>query len=209
MENLRKHWFDYGGIIAIIILIFLIFSHKNQSIYQQLMWFNFATLCFHQIEEYRFPGTFPGMINKKLFKSNSPDRYPLNTNTALFINVCIGWLFYFLAAYFSEKAIWLGLSVILISLGNFIAHTFLFNIEGKTLYNAGMLTSWILFLPCIYLFFSIAISENLITTRDYWIGIPLGVVLNIVGILKMIDWLKNKNTPFVFEQRNLLKEDRK
>jgi hypothetical protein len=114
-----------------------------------------VTLFFHQLEEYRIAGTFPGMINHVMFHSEMPDRYPLNSNTALIVNVVIGWLFYFLAALLGEKAIWLGLAIILVSLGNFIAHTFPFNIKGKTLYNAGMITSWIFFVPCIYFFFRI------------------------------------------------------
>ena len=209
MDNLRKHWFDFGGILAVLTLVFIILNHKNQSDYEQLMWFNFASLCFHQFEEYRFPGTFPGMINKVVFKSKLPDRYPLNPNTSLIINMLIGWLLYLLAAYFAEKAIWLGIAAILISVGNLFAHTFLFNIKGRTFYNAGMLTTWLLFIPCIYFFFKITSSQNLILSNDYWIGIPIGILLNFVGVLKMIDWLKDKNTNYVFEQRNLLKEDRK
>lgn len=70
------------------------------------------------MEKYRIAGTFPGMINSVLFKSNMPDRYPLNTNTAFCINVLVGWLTYFLAAILAEKVLWLGITTRLISLGN-------------------------------------------------------------------------------------------
>ncbi|HEY5464022.1 MAG TPA: HXXEE domain-containing protein [Hanamia sp.] len=173
------------------------------------MWLSLASLFFHQLEEYRIAGTFPGMMNRVMFKSDLPDRYPLNTNTALLINVIVGWLFYFLAAFFGKKAIWLGIATIMVSLGNFIAHTFLFNIKGKTFYNAGMITSWIFFAPCVYFFFYIIYSENLITPSDYLIGIPLGVIFNVIGIFKLIDWLKDKNTTYIFGQRNLLPKDRR
>jgi hypothetical protein len=56
------------------------------------------------------------------------------------VNVLIGWSTYFLAAILGEKAIWLGIATILISPGNTIAHTFLFNIKGRMFYNAGLLT---------------------------------------------------------------------
>lgn len=172
------------------------------------MWLSLVSLFFHQLEEYRIAGTFPGMMNHVMFHSEFPDRYPLNTNTALIVNVVVGWLFYFLAAFFGEKAIWLGMATILVSIGNFIAHTFLFNLKGKTFYNAGMITSWIFFVPCVYFFFKIVYANNLITTADYLIGIPLGITLNVIGILKMIDWLKDKNTKYIFPQRNLLPQDR-
>ncbi|MEP6465841.1 MAG: HXXEE domain-containing protein [Parafilimonas sp.] len=209
METFRKHWYDLGGILSAILLIYVFINLKSLTHYALLMWLNLISLFFHQLEEYRIAGTFPGMLNTVMFNSKMPDRYPLNTNTALIINVVIGWLFYFLAAFFAEKAIWLGLAVILVSSGNFIAHTFLFNIKGKTFYNAGMITSWIFFAPCVYCFFHIIYANNLITTADYLVGVPLGIALNVIGVLKLIDWLKDKNTTYIFEQRNLLPQDRK
>lgn len=208
MKFLRNHWYDVGAIFCIVILIYISIEHNQLSNYQLLMWCSLASLFLHQLEEYRIAGTFPGMINKVVFKSPQPDRYPLNTNTSFFINAGEGWLLYFLAAYFAEKAVWLGITALMISLGNIIAHSFLFNIKGKTFYNAGLLTCWIFFVPCIYFFSRITYSTGLITTKDFVIGIPLGIILNIFGILKMIEWLSDKNTTYIFPQRNLLPADR-
>jgi putative effector of murein hydrolase len=137
------------------------------------------------------------------------DRYPLNTNNALIVNIVVGWLFYFMAALFGEKTIWLGIAVIMVSLGNFIVHTFVFNIKVKTFYNAGMITIWIFLAPCVCFFFYVVYSKNLISITDYLIGIPVGIGLNIIAVLKMIDWLKDKNATYIFNQRNLLPADRR
>jgi fucose permease len=72
-----------------------------------------------------------------------------------------------------------------------------------------MITSWIFFAPAVYFFFRIVYANDLITKADYLAGIPLGLALNIIGVFKFIAWLKNKNTPYIFEQRNLLPQDRK
>ncbi|MEO6948659.1 MAG: HXXEE domain-containing protein [Ginsengibacter sp.] len=207
MTILRKHWYDLGGLLSIFVLVYIFLNFKRLTHYQLLMWLSLVSLFFHQLEEYRIAGTFPGMINTVMFKSESPDRYPLNTNTAFLINVFLGWGVYFLAALFAEEAMWLGIAAIMISLGNTIAHTVLFNIKGKTFYNAGMITCWLFFVPCIYFFISIVFKGNLVTINDILIGIPVGIALNIM-VLKMIVWLADKNTPFVFEQRNLLPKDR-
>ena len=207
MNFLRKHWYDLGGLLAIIIIIGLFFFHATLTNYQLLMWLSLVSLFFHQLEEYRIVGTFPGMVNS-LFKSKMPDRYPLNTNTSFYVNVAIGWTIYFLAAILAEKAIWLGIATIIVSIGNIVAHTTLFNIKGKTIYNAGMATSWLLFVPCAYFFFSIIHTNHLATTTDYFIGIALGIILNVVGVLKLIDWLADENTIYAFEERNLLPKDR-
>jgi hypothetical protein len=209
MNTLRKHWYDLGSILSVIVLVYVFANAGSLTAYELLMWLSLVSLFFHQLEEYRIVGTFPGMMNKVMFHSDLPDRYPLNTNTALIVNVIVGWLFYFLAAFFCEKAIWLGLASMLVSAGNFIAHTFLFNIKGKTFYNAGMITSWIFLAPCVYYFFHTVYANNLITTADYLVGIPLGIALNVIGILKLIDWLKDRNTKYIFGQRNLLPQDRK
>jgi hypothetical protein len=207
MNTLRFHWFDIGLGFALLTGIFLAFVPLNPLAF--LLWLSLISLFLHQAEEYRYPGFFPSMMNSVMFGSQQPDHYPLNTNTALIINVLVGWLTYFLAAIFAEKAVWLGIATLLISAGNFIAHTFLFNIKGKTRYNPGMLTALLLFLPIAVIFFGLIIHEGLATPLDWTIGIPLGIVLNYLGILKLIDWLKDMNTPYIFPQRFMRSETRR
>ncbi len=198
-----------GGILGVITLGIVFPSLPEMSDYQALMWFSLISLFFHQMEEYRVAGTFPGMINRVMFNSNLPDRYPLNSNTSLIINVWIGWSLYLLAALTGDRFIWLGMATILISLGNIIAHTFIFNLKGKTIYNAGLATSWLFFAPCVFFFFKVIHDEALATPTDYLIGIPLGILINIIAVFKLITWLADKKTAFIFQNRQLLSRDRK
>ncbi len=173
------------------------------------MWLSLVSLFLHQLEEYRIAGTFPGMVNTMMYNSKMPDRYPLNTNSAFYVNVVVGWTSYLLAAILAERAIWLGIATILVSVSNVLAHTIIFNIKGKTLYNAGLATSWLLFIPCAYFFIYIIHTKHLATKTDYCIGIILGIILNVVGILKLIDWMADKDTNYIFDNRNLLAKDRR
>lgn len=209
MKILRNHWYDIGGFFSIFVFLLIFLKFNSFTDYQVLMWFSLISLFFHQLEEYRIVGTFPGMINTVMYKSDIPDRYPLNTNTSFIINVFIGWGFYLLAAIFAENAVWLGIATILVSFGNVIAHTILFNLKGRTIFNAGMATSLLFFVPCIYYFIIIVQRNNLLTKSDIIFGIILGVILNFIGVLKMIDWMADKKTKYIFEQRNLLSKDRK
>jgi hypothetical protein len=143
-----------------------------------------------------------------MYKSKSPERYPLNTQTSFVVNVPMGWLFYFLAALFADQYIWLGIGTMLVSFGNVIGHTVLFNLKGKTWYNPGMCTALILFLPLLYWFGDTLYGEHLGDTIDWIAGIALGIVLNVFGIVKLIDWMADRNTTYAFEKRQLRPEDR-
>ena len=202
MNFMRLHWFDVGLVLAFVAGVVVFFINLNP--FSLLLWLSLISLFLHQFEEYRYPGYFPGMMNTVMFSSQRPDRYPLNTNTSFIVNVFIGWFSYLLAAVFAEKALWLGIATILVSVGNFIAHTFLFNIKGKTLYNPGMVTAIVLFLPISAYFGYLVINNHLATPLDWVAGVILGLVLNFVGILKMIDWLKDENTEYIFPKRFLM-----
>jgi hypothetical protein len=202
MNFMRLHWFDLSLVFALITGGILLLNQLNPL--SLLLWISLISLFLHQFEEYRYPGYFPGMMNTVMFSSKQPDRYPLNTNTAFIINVFVGWFSYFLAAVFGEKILWLGIASILVSVGNFVAHTFLFNIKGKTFYNPGMLTAIVLFLPIAAYFGYLLIQGNFATPIDWIVGIVLGIILNFIGILKLIDWLKDENTEYIFPKRFLL-----
>jgi len=201
MNFMRQHWFDVGLVLALGVSLALLFTTLTPI--SLLLWISLIALFIHQFEEYRFPGYFPGMVNLTLFASKQPDRYPLNTNTAFIVNVIVGWVFYFLAAVLGEQAIWLGIATMLVSVGNSIAHTVLFNLKGKTFYNPGMITADILFLPITVAFFWFILQANMVTIPEWVGGVGLGIALNYIGIVKLIDWLKDKQTAYIFPKRCL------
>ena len=202
MNFMRLHWFDVGLALAVVVGGLLLITQPVGL--RLLLWLSLITLFLHQFEEYHTPGYFPGMMNTVMYHSNQPDRYPLNTNTALVINVLVGWLVYFLAAVLAEQALWLGIAAILVSTGNIVAHTFLFNIRGKSRYNPGMITADILLLPTVLAFFFLVLQAHSGTALDWIVGIALGIALNVIGIFKVIDWLKDEKTPYIFPARFML-----
>lgn len=205
VKFLRAHWYDLGAVPVLVICVWLAFSYDTQTPYRSLMWLSLIALFLHQLEEYRVIGTFPGMVNSVLFASPEPERYPLNPQTALVVNVAIGWTTYLLAALLAERAVWLGMATILVSAGNVLAHTLLFNIRGRRFFNAGMITSILLFLPIVVRFFRILQQYGLADWRDYALGFAAGILLNYVGILKLIQWLADPQTPYAFEPRQMLR----
>jgi hypothetical protein len=166
MDFLRKHWQDLGAVLGLIGIVLLAAFASRLDDLSLLLWISLISLFIHQFEEYRYPGYFPGMVNSVLFGSKQPDRYPLNTNTSVIVNLGVGWVAYLLAAMLGPKAVWLAMATILVSAGNFVAHTFLFNIKGKTIYNPGLLTSVLFFLPIVIAFFHLVTTRRWATTLD-------------------------------------------
>ena len=204
----RQHWFDVGGGLALVLSGWLYVHRAELGREQLLLGVSFVTLLLHQVEEYRWPGYFPGMLNATVYRSSTPDRYPLNTQTAWRINVLLGWGTYALAALFARQLPWLGIATVLVSLGNVVGHTFLFNLKGHTWYNPGLATALFLFLPVALVYLQLLVTQRGATSSDWFVGILLGIALNYGGILKPIDWLAERNSPFRFATRQLRPADR-
>ena len=202
LDFLRLHWFDIGILLSLVVGTCILL--EKPAGLALILWASLAALFIHQFEEYRYPGYFPGMMNVVLFSSKQPDRYPLNTNSAVAVNLGTGWLAYFLAAFFNTEAIWLGIAVTMITLGNFILHAFVFNIRGRTFYNPGMATGVVIFLPISVYFYYQVIVTAAASPLEWGVGIVLGLGLFYVGINKLVDWLKDENTPYVFPSRCLI-----
>jgi len=204
MQLLRNHWYDLSGILAVITSIYLIMNFYDFTYVKIVVYINLISLFLHQLEKFRVIGTYPEKINTTLFDSDIPDRYPLNTQTALINNVGFGWLLYLGAAVFADSAIWLGIATILLSFGSFIVHVFIINIKGGTFFNAGMITSILQYLPLTIVFFWIVIDQSYATLLDYLAGIPLGAFLNYLYYLKMTEWFQDRDTTYTFPARNIV-----
>jgi hypothetical protein len=200
MNFLRNHWPDVGLLLAVLLGIWLLFSYTALSVLQIILWLSFISLLLHQTEEYRFPGYFPRFMNASIFRSKELNRYPLNTNTALVVNVFFGWTMYILAAIFAERAIWLAIICIMVNVGNILAHVVIFNIRARTFYNPGMGTSLVLFLPVSILFFWYVVTNNLADTTTILLWVPIGFVVAIILTLGAVEVLKNPHTSFRFSK---------
>jgi hypothetical protein len=121
MRHYRDNWFNIGAVLAMAIAGALTLSHRGLSRSRLFSALNLAALMVHQFEEYSFPGYFPGLLNAGVFKSDKPDRYPLNTNSALIVNAVVGYPFYLLPVLFPKRRS-LGLAPVLFGFGQAAFH---------------------------------------------------------------------------------------
>lgn len=202
MHSFRNYWYRYGLILALAVAAILFAFWQDLSTLQVILGISCISLFLHQFEEYQWPGYFPRMVNTVLFNSKKPDRYPLNANTAWLINVWFGWTIYFAAFCLGRSAIWLATVSIMVSVGNIFAHSLLFNLKGKSIYNPGMATALLLFLPISVYYFWLGAHEHLFTALNLTVGLLLGIAVNYGLVIKPITLLANHKTPYVFKPFN-------
>lgn len=193
MGWMERHWFDVGGVLGIGLAGWLILAGSSMTSLSLLLWLSLLSLLAHQVEEWRWPGWFPGMLNVVLFRSTDPWRFPLNVRSGLAVNVGVGWLGYLLAALLAERALWLALATILVSVGNCVLHLIVIPIRGRMPYNPGMATSLLLFLPLAVWF--VVGFWSAMSLVDIIAGLALGIVLNVGGVIGLIRILEDPNAP--------------
>ena len=137
MQFFRRHWYDVGAVVAVFSIIALVLLWGRLDVLQRLLLLNFIVLLIHQYEEYGWPGGEPAIMNMVLQRSTIPDRFPLNQNSAMVINVLAAYCFYLIPVFF-PRVIWLGLAPVLFGMLQFIVHGIVTNKKMKSLYNPGV-----------------------------------------------------------------------
>ncbi|MEK4850415.1 HXXEE domain-containing protein [Paenibacillus sp. FSL H7-0756] len=202
MNILRKNWQDIGLFLGILICVYLLLNWGEIPRINSILWLSLVAILLHQFEEYRWPGYFPGIFNKALFKSESPDNYPLNKQSAMIINVVIAYVFYLLPVFF-PSVVWLGMAPVLMGFFQIIFHGVVVNIRAKSMYNPGLVSAIVVHLPVGIWYINYVYEHHLITRSDWIWGVIYFCIAVYLFIVKGNTWLKNKNSIHKFSQKQL------
>ena len=203
MRWYRGNWYWVGALIAAAALVYLAVAWSNLSILQRILLAGFALVPAHEFEEYGWPGGEPAIMNKVIQPSDRADRYPLNQNSALVVNVFAAYPFAFLALIFDDQ-IWLGLGAALFFwIGQFGIHGVLTNNRLKTVYNPGFLTTLIALGLGIYYAYYVE-SNNLASVWDWLGGIAVMIAFAVIFLLKVTyTWLADRDSPYAFTEAEM------
>lgn len=200
---LRRHWYNIGGIIAILSIVILVWFWNELSWLQKLLLMNFIALLIHQYEEYGLPGGEPSIMNKVLRKSDSPDRYPLNQNSAMIINVVAAYIFYLLPV-FVPHILWLGIAPTLFGFGQFVVHGIQTPKKLGQFYNPGLGAVMLLHIPIGIMFFYYIIDNHMVTTMDWILAVLYVSLFMFIMLIKLTyTWLADKNSPYPFSKKEM------
>ena len=156
----------------------------------------------HQFEEYGFPGYFPGMLNGGMFKSDKPDRYPLNTDSALIVNAVLGYPFYLLPVLFPKRRS-LGLAAVLFGFLQAVFHAIIPSLRADARYGPGFLTAFFLHVPIGINYIRAVGSERPLERGDWARAAALTVAFGALGIGAPIRLLRDKESPYRFVERQV------
>ena len=180
----------------------LTLSHRWLSRSRLFSALNFVALLVHQFEEYGFLGYFPDQFNAGIFKSEKPDRYPLNTNSALIINTAIAYPFYLLPVLFSKRR-WLGLAPVLFGFGQAVGHGIVFPRLAKARYSPGFLASIFLHVPIGINYLRAVGSERPLGRGDWARAALYMVAFAALGVGAPQRLLKEVESPYRFTERQV------
>jgi hypothetical protein len=156
------------GIAAWIVLF------RTHPLSERALWMGLLVIyMLHQIEEHLWPGGFRQFTNAHVFKS-SKDNWPVSVAGVALVNIGYVWLPVGLAVLYPGVLRWIALGWIGLTLINALIH--IVNTIQLRIYNPGLVTSIILFLP--FTIFVLAVE----TRRGALSGAQIGLIL-FAGIL--------------------------
>lgn len=198
MEIYRRDWFTIGGVLFVALTFAMAFWGEALDPVRLILIYSFMALLVHQVEEYGWPGGFPSIFNiAVLNERQAPERYPLNANSVLVVNVVLAYPLYIVPIIFPQF-IWLGIAQVSIGMLQFLIHGVLINIKLKSLYNPGIASVIFLHLPIgIYYMWHVS-THGLATPADYWVGVPLAIVAAGLSIALPIRLMQDRNSPYPF-----------
>ena len=202
MRNYRDNWFNIGAVLAMAIAGALAIFHRRLSRSRLFSALNLAALMVHQFEEYGFPGYFPGLLNAGVFKSDKPDRYPLNTNSALIVNAGVGYPFYLLPVLFPKRRS-LGLAPVLFGFGQAVFHGIVPPLRAKARYGPGFLSAFFLHVP-IGINYLRAVGSEGPSGRGEWArAAAYTLTFTALGIGAPLWLLREEESPYRFTERQV------
>jgi hypothetical protein len=203
MNFLRRHWYNVGLFVAIVSIVYLIFAWGDMWVLQRLLFMNFIVLLLHQFEEYGFPGGEPAIMNMALQPSSTPNRYPLNQNSAMITNVVIVYIMYLVPVFFSD-VIWLGLAPMLFGMMQFMVHGIMTPKKLGQFYNPGLGAVVLGHIPLAIYYIYYIHSNGIVTGWDWIVGIVYMILTAFIVVNKMTySWLADENSPYPFAEEEM------
>jgi hypothetical protein len=175
LSRFAADWQKFLPPLAAVGAVAWIALFRDDATSERALFFALLVIYFvHQIEEHLWPGGFRQFTNAHIFHSGD-DNWPVNIHGVALVNTVYVWLPIVLAAIFPETLRWVGLAWIGLALINGIIH--IVATIRLRLYNPGLITSIVLFLPFTNFALVLGIERGVLT------GSEVGLIMLYGGLL--------------------------
>jgi hypothetical protein len=203
MTFFRRHWYEAGAVVALCTAAGLALAWPDVGVLRRLLMLNFIALLVHQYEEYGWPGGEPALMNMVIQPSPTPDRYPLNQNSAMVVNVLAAYGFYLVPVFF-PAVVWLGLAPVLFGILQFVVHGVVTNVKLRSLYNPGLAAVALGHIPVGVYYLWYVHTQGLAGVGDWVGGVAYMLAFMYVGLVKMTySWLADRDSRFPFSEAEM------
>ncbi|MFZ2068150.1 MAG: HXXEE domain-containing protein [Xanthobacteraceae bacterium] len=173
------------GILAWIALF------RSDPLSERALWLGLLIIyMLHQIEEHLWPGGFRQFTNAHVFKSGN-NNWPVDIGGVALINIGYVWVPVSLAVLYPEALRWVGLGWIGLTLINALTH--IVSTIRLRIYNPGLITSIILFLPFTIFVLALEAQRGTLSGTDIGLIVAAGILLHVpVAALFVVPYLRRR-----------------
>ena len=144
----------------------------------------------HQIEEHLWPGGFRQFANAHVFKSGNDD-WPVGIGGVALVNIGCVWLPIGLATLYPAALRWVGLGWIGLTLINALTH--IVSTIWLRVYNPGLVTSIVLFLPFTIFALALERAHGALSGGEIGLIVLAGIVLHLpVAALFVVPFVRRR-----------------
>lgn len=192
LSYISEKWQTWLPALAVIgaVVWFVLFRSDpttDRAIFAALL----VIYMLHQTEEHLWPGGFRQFANAHVFKSGNDD-WPVYEGGVALINIGFVWLPVGLAALFPGPLRWLGLAWVGLTFFNAITH--IVTSIRLRIYNPGLITSIVLFLPFTIWVLVREVSAGLLSGWQVALLIVLGILLHVpVAAMFVVPYLRARD----------------
>lgn len=191
LSNIAANWqkaLPYLSALGIVVWIALF---RSDPLSERALWLGLLVIyMLHQIEEHLWPGGFRQFANANVFKSGN-DNWPVDMGGVALINIGFVWLPVGLAVLYPGALRWLALGWVGLTLINALTH--IVTTVRLHIYNPGLITSIVLFLPFTIFVLVLEAQRGMLPGVQIALILVAGVLLHIpVAGLFVVPFLRRR-----------------
>ena len=191
LSCIAAHWQKALPYLSLLGIVAWIALFRSDPLSERALWLALLVIyMFHQTEEHLWPGGFRQFTNAHVFKSGN-DNWPVDIGGVALINIGYVWLPVGLAVIYPAALRWIGLGWIGLTLINALTH--IVSTIRLRIYNPGLITSIVLFLPFTIFVLALEAQRGMLSGTEIGLVVVAGILLHVpVAALFVVPFLRRR-----------------